>query len=495
VLRWLLIAAAVFYVPRRRIMIRKFSIAIAVALMVIGAAPAYAQDAELAKIRAEIKQMKDAYEKRIQELEKRLSEAETKAGKAEASASKAEQSAASAEAATAAASSARSGENAFNPAVSLILQGTYARTSQDPNAYKITGFAPSGGEVGPPKRSFGLGETELTLAANIDPYFRGIAIASLAPEGGVEVEEAYFQTLALPAGFGLKGGRFFSGIGYLNEQHQHAWDFQDAPLVYKAFLSNQLRQDGLQLKWIAPTDLLIELGAELSSGDRFPGSDRNKNGIGGSALFGHLGGDIGASTAWRTGVSYSRTSPANREYEDTDSLGGAVVNSFTGSAKLWGVDGVLKWAPNGNSTYTNFKLQGEYFRLKQDGALTYNDSAGSAVFGTVSDYFRADQSGWYVQAAWQFYPRWRVAYRYDSLRYGSLNNGIVLNGLGPTAADFPVLANYSPTRNTLMFDWGPTEFSRLRLQFASDKSRLGLTDNQVFVQYLYSLGAHGAHKF
>ena len=58
-----------------------------------------------------------------------------------------------------------------------------------------------------------------------------------------------------------------------------------------------------------------------------------------------------------------------------------------------------------------------------------------------------------------------------------------------------MLASYSPHRNTLMLDWSPTEFSRLRLQLASDKSRLGVTDNQVFVQYIYSLGAHGAHKF
>ena len=44
-------------------------------------------------------------------------------------------------------------------------------------------------------------------------------------------------------------------------------------------------------------------------------------------------------------------------------------------------------------------------------------------------------------------------------------------------------------------DFNPSEFSRLRLQFASDKSRLGVTDNQVFLQYIMSLGAHGAHKF
>jgi hypothetical protein len=474
-------------------------IAAAVALAFAG--PALAQDSELGKIRNEIKQMRDAYEKRIQELEKRLSDAESKAGKAEAAATKAESTASKAEqnsakAETAASSAAnRTGENAFNPAVSLILQGTYGNTSQDPNTYQITGFVPSGGEVAPPKRSFGLAETELAITANIDHYFRGVAIMAVAPEGGIDVEEAYFQTLALPRGFSLKGGRFFSGIGYQNEQHQHAWDFQDAPLVYKAFLGNQLKQDGLQFKWIAPTDLLVELGAEISSGDKFPGSDRNKNGIGGSAVFANLGGDIGTSTAWRIGASYLSASPNGRSYEDVDSLGGATTNTFTGDAKLMGVNGVLKWAPNGNPYYNNFKLQGEYFRLKQNGSFVYNDTAGSNVFGQVANSLDTSQTGWYTQAIWQFLPQWRVGYRYDRLNFGTLNNGIVNNGLGPTAADFPVLANYSPTRNTLMFDWNPSEFSRLRLQFASDKSRMGLTDNQVFVQYIYSLGAHGAHKF
>ena len=340
-----------------------------------------------------------------------------------------------------------------------------------------------------------LGETELAIASNIDPYFRGVAIASLAADGGVEVEEAYFQTLALSNGFTVKGGRFFSGLGYLNEQHQHAWDFQDAPLVYKAFLGNQLKQDGVQLKWIAPTDLLVELGAELGAGRQFPGNDANKNGIGSSALLAHIGGDVGDSTAWRTGISQVHFSPNGRSYQDTDTLGGAVTNTFTGSATLWAADAVLKWSPHGNPTYNNFKLQGEYFRLSQDGLLSYNDTAGSAIFGQKTASFSSAQTGWYTQAAWQFVPAWRVGYRYDRLNYGSVNNGIVTGGLGPVAADFPLLASYSPTRNSAMLDWSPTEFSRLRLQFASDKSRLGQTDNQIFLQYIYSLGAHGAHQF
>ena len=37
--------------------------------------------------------------------------------------------------------------------------------------------------------------------------------------------------------------------------------------------------------------------------------------------------------------------------------------------------------------------------------------------------------------------------------------------------------------------------SRLRLQVARDQSRHGEPDNQVWLQYVMSLGAHGAHKF
>ncbi|MGE5524567.1 MAG: hypothetical protein ACM3SS_12705 [Rhodospirillaceae bacterium] len=460
---------------------------IAAAVALACAAPAYAQETELGKIREEIRLMRQAYEQRIQQLEKRLADAEAKAGKAE-------QSAAQAQSTAIEATRRPAGENAFNPAMSLILQGTATRTSRDPNTYQITGFAPSGGEVGPPKRGFGLGESELFITSNIDPYFRGQLVASLTPENTAEVEEAFFQTLALGKGFTLKGGRFLSGIGYQNEIHQHAWDFQDAPLAYKAFLGGRLVDDGVQLKWVAPTDMLIELGGEAGRGLNFPGTDRNKNGAGAWSLFGHLGGDIGTSTAWRAGLSYYRTSPENRSFEDSDSLGNAITQAFTGTSKLWIADFVLKWAPNGNAAVNNFKLQGEYFRRTEDGRLTYND--GGAVFGTLADALNTRQSGWYLQGVYQFMPQWRLGYRYDRLNMGTVSNGIVANGLGPSALDFPLLMTaHNPTRNTVMLDWSPTEFSRIRLQFASDKSRANATDNQVMLQYIYSLGAHGAHRF
>ena len=391
------------------------------------------------------------------------------------------------------------GTNAFNPDISIILQGTAARSSEDPNAFQITGFAPSGGEVGPLPRSFSLGESELFITSNIDPYFRGQLVASFTPENTLEVEEAFFQTLALGHGFTLKGGRFLSSIGYQNQIHQHAWDFQDAPLPYKAFLGGRLNDDGVQLKWVAPTDLLIELGGELGRGRSFPASDPNRNRVGMWSLFGHVGGDIGASTAWRAGLSYLKTSPEGRAFTDVDSLGNPdVTQSFTGDSKMWIADFILKWAPGGNAYATNFKLQGEYFRRNEDGQLTYDDTTSpTPQFGAAfTDGYSSRQSGWYLQGVYQFIPRWRVGYRYDRLSHGTVSNGIVSSGAGPTAADLPLLmTDHNPNRNTLMVDWSLSEFSRFRLQLAADKSRAGVTDNQILLQYILSLGAHGAHTF
>ncbi|HKU47355.1 MAG TPA: hypothetical protein VJQ58_10755, partial [Burkholderiales bacterium] len=86
-------------------------------------------------------------------------------------------------------------------------------------------------------------------------------------------------------------------------------------------------------------------------------------------------------------------------------------------------------------------------------------------------------------------PRCRAGYRYDRLSHGTVSSDL-------TQAQAPLLlTDYNPTRNSVMVDWSATEFSRLRLQLAQDKSRIGVTNNQVLVQYIFSLGAHGAHTF
>ena len=449
-------------------------------------------DVEMQELREQVRQMKREYEQRIDALEQRLREAEARTQTAEGAAGAAARSA-KVEPKAAQAGARAGGEGAFNPAVSLTLSGVYGSLSQDPARYQIGGFVPSGGDVEPGKRGFSLGESELALAANVDHLFRGVLIAALQPDDGIGVEEGYVQTLALSQGLTLKAGRFFSSLGYQNELHTHAWDFADAPLASKAFLGGRHTDDGLQLKWLAPTDSYFELGAEAGRGRGFPGSDRDKNGVGAANLFARLGGDIGAGAAWRLGLSHLRTSAQNRRYGDLNALGAEVENSFNGSSRLWVLDGVFKWAPEGNATRTNLKLQGEYFRRNEEGNLSY-DTAAVTPAGPQTGALRAAQSGWYAQGVYQFMPRWRVGSRHDRLNPGSVKLGLVDSG-ALAAADFPIFSSHRPTRNTLMLDFNPSEFSRLRLQLAQDQSRPGASDRQWYLQYIMSLGAHGAHGF
>lgn len=474
------------------------ALAIGVALSGLPALSPAATDPNLQALREEIAQMKQAYEQRINTLEKRLAQAEASvAGASRAAPAAAPSPLASASPATS--------SSAFNPSMSLILSGMYANLKENPDKtpYRITGFAPSMGEVAPPARGFSLGESELVLEANIDHLWRGRLNLALPPEEGEPpaVEEAFIQTAALGHGFGIKAGRMLSGIGYMNEQHAHAWDFSDAPLAYKAFFGNQLRADGVQLKWLAPTDIFFELGIEAANGGNFPSTERGKNGSSMGSLFAHVGGDINVSSAWRAGLSLVAASPRDREYAEADALGADASRFFSGKSRTLIADAVWKWAPQGNANNAYFKLQGEYFRRRENGTLAYDDTGGSNVFGAGSDGYGSRQSGFYLQGVVKFAPQWRVGYRYDRLDYGSLNIGLVNGAIAGsaggtlTAADFGLLAPNDPRRNTVMLDWSPSEFSRVRLQYARDQSQSGVTDNQMWLHYIVSLGAHGAHSF
>lgn len=433
------------------------------------ACPAYA-DADLDALRAELNTLKSAYETRIQALEARLQATETQATKVTPAKHAAPPSAPEAAA-----------SNRFNPEISLIMQGRYA-TLKSQSESPTTGFM-SSGKIEAPTRGFSVDDSELVISANIDPYFRGYFNAVLKDDA-VGVEEAWVQTLALGNGLTLKGGRFRSGIGYQNAQHPHAWDFATNSLMGDTLFGEGYGNDGLQLKWVAPTELFTELGAEIGRGANFPGSDRNQNGIGSYALFGHLGGDVGVSHSWRGGVSYLSTRAQSRSGSLTDFNGSVVNTRFSGDTKTWLADVVWKWAPQGNATQTNLKLSAELFRREESGNMNCDDGlCGSGSLGA----YRTIQTGAYAQGVYQFMPRWRTGYRYDLLDPGSLNYGANNSNLARS--------DYRPTRHSLMVDYSPSEFSRLRLQYTKDQSRVEQNDNQWVVQYIHSLGAHGAHAF
>lgn len=370
--------------------------------------------------------------------------------------------------------------NQYNPKISLILNTTYASFSSKAPA-DVPGFL-LGDSAGFTRSGISLGETELAAEANIDDVVHGWVTLSVAPEGGVNVEEAFVNTLALPYGFAAKLGRFFSDIGYQNHQHAHAWEFADAPLVYRAMLNGQLGDDGVQVRWLAPTDLLVEVGAEALRGDAFPAGGSNRSGASNSlAGFVHVGGDAGSGGSWRVGLSHLKANADKRLTGDD------IKTSFTGDSGLSILDLVYKWAPDGNPSVTNFVGQAEFFYRKEDGSLVYNPT-GSA---DASSY-QGNQQGFYLQGVYQFMPRWRVGLRYDQL---SASN-TVANPVPGTTLETLADNSRNPRRYSAMTDFSNSEFSRVRLQYNRDQSRPnGVTDNQVLVQFIFSMGSHPAHQF
>lgn len=385
----------------------------------------------------------------------------------------------------------------FNPAISLILDGRYSDYDEKnlPN-YEVPGFM-VGGEAGLPTKGFSTGHNELGISANVDDRFYAkftAAIIEAHAGAEVELEEAWFETLGLGNGFTLKGGKFFSGLGYLNQQHEHAYDFVDAPLVYQAMLGGKLIDTGVQARWLAPTDFYLELGVEVLSGKTFPGGE-NVDGNQGNSLFVKTGGDIGESNSWQLGFSHYTSEFDVREGGGHAHGGGAAadIELLNGETGISVVDWVYKWAPDGNTAQHNFKLQAEFFQRAEKGAGEITEAANSAS----ADY-DGKQEGFYVAAVYQFIPKWRAGVRFDKISSDNklsnfVNAGITRDefadetGLGP--------ASHDPESVSLMLDYSHSEFSRLRFQISDVELQKGQSENLYHVQYIMSLGAHGAHRF
>ncbi len=386
--------------------------------------------------------------------------------------------------------------NEFNPAISLILDGHFAELEHD--EMTLPGFQ-LGGEAGLPANGFSLGHSELSLSANVDDRFYGLMNAAIVHEEGetsLELEEAYIETLGLGNGFNLKAGRFFSSIGYLNSIHDHAHDFTDRPLTYDALLGGHLADTGLQLNWVAPTDIYWVIGAEVLAGSEYP-SGENENNNSGFALFMKFGGDISASSSWQLGISHYKASFDTREaggHHHGDGEEVADNELMDGNVALTGVDLVYKWAPDGNMKERYFKLQAEYFLRAEKGDSSFVEEEG--VEEATGDY-DGKQTGFYIQAVYQFKPFWRVGLRYDQLMADNDIDDITLTGLSEDEylEESGLRDEDDPHQHSIMIDYSPSHFSRIRLQFNQLDTGHDQDIDMVMLQYTMSLGSHGAHKF
>jgi hypothetical protein len=382
--------------------------------------------------------------------------------------------------------------NEFNPAISLILDGRYVDYHDE---FELPGFM-LGPESELPANGFSLGHSELTLSANVDNQFFGSTSLAIAEHDGsteLELEEAYLETLGLGHGATLKFGRFLSHIGYLNNKHEHSWAFYDAPLIYTALFGKTLYDDGIQARWLAPTDLFVELGIEVTRGNHFPGGENDGNE--GRAMFAKIGGDATNNLSWQLGASayssqfHERSGEGHSHGHDDEHS--AELEMEDGEVDIAGVDAVLKWAPSGNPRQQQWVLQAEYFRRQENATTIFTEETNSIT----SDY-DGEQTGYYAQLLYRFHPNWRTGIRYGAVEADNQFTELESDGIDMDEflEETELGSNETIERKSLMFEYNPSEFSRLRLQY--NHRDWGENRDELWVlQYSMSLGSHGAHSY
>ncbi|MCC5857998.1 MAG: zinc-regulated TonB-dependent outer membrane receptor [Ectothiorhodospiraceae bacterium] len=420
---------------------------------------------------------------------------------------------------------------AFNPAISVILDGVYQNTFSG-EAHGPAGFDDGHGHGHGHghdhglEDGFNLRETEIAFSATVDRYFDALAV--LAVDGDhVEVEEAYITTRSLPAGLQLKAGKFLSDIGYINRQHPHDWQFVDRPLVSEyLFGDHGLQETGVQLSWLAPTPFYSRLGLEVLQGSSSgvanhigsgnhtvlgyggdPGTGgperlrwRADNGLDDASgprlvtAFAKFAPDLGYSHAAQFGLSggYSRS------WQNLEAHSSGRLETWDGDAWFAGLDAVYKYDSGRAYGHGDWVVQAEYFyraidvdyasREFTDGSTLEPQAAGDTFSGT------AKQDGAYLQTIYGFAPRWNAGLRAEAL--GLTNDSLVPDRSRGRFESFGTSYRYAAQVSFM-----PTEFSRIRLQvnhtdFADDNGH----DHDhgawtAMLQFNMSLGVHGAHDF
>ncbi|MCK7576227.1 MAG: TonB-dependent receptor [Chromatiales bacterium] len=407
--------------------------------------------------------------------------------------------------------------SAFNPQISVILNGNYYNDGRRGSGAALVGQAlqPSGGSAhghdhghdhdhsghghshGELNNGFNFSEAELSFSATVDPYFDAATYLAILGDGDVHLEEAWLQTRGLPHGLRVKAGKFLSDFGYANNQHPHAWDFVDQNLAYLNLLGDHGLQDtGVQLTWMPKLPVYTLLGVEALQGDQEVvgatlgesdqhrlGLDETKNGPRLWTLFAKVAPDLGLDHALQVGVSYARNTQHQEVHTHTHAGEDEIhENALAGEADLWGLDLVYKYDGSGPHGQGDFKFQTEYLRSVKD--LNIRASAHPEIIGSRRTF---TTDGFYAQALYGIAPRWTAGVRYDVL-------GLTNEVSGGKRADYG-----SSDRWSLNLTWSLSEFSQLRAQYARNDILVAANERERFdafyLQFLMSLGSHGAHTF
>jgi hypothetical protein len=290
-----------------------------------------------------------------------------------------------------------------------------------------------------------LEEAEASFQAVIDPYARGDFFIAVGPEGA-ELEEGFITFTSLPGGLLVKAGKLRGQFGKVNAMHTHALSWTDRPLVTRNLVGGDegISDGGVSVSKLIPNRLLfLEATGEVFGGrsDVFAGSDRSQ-----MSYIGRLRGyrDLTEGTNIDLGTSFAFG------YTDVEP---------DATRRLFGVDATLRYRPLRRAIYRRFLARTE---------LVWNQDRLESTRPTVF--------GMYASGEYQFARRWFAGGRYDY-------------------SQRPLDSSLVDTGGAATLTFWPSEFSQVRGQYRRTNYAEGVTANEFLFQFLFSIGAHGAHVF
>jgi len=291
----------------------------------------------------------------------------------------------------------------------------------------------------------------------------------------VNLEEGYLTFTALPAGLQLRVGKMRAAFGRVNTLHNHVLPWTDRPLVNQNLVGGEdgIDDAGLSLSRIlpAPKGFFMEGTAQIFRGDStntFRAVHRDDVS---TVEHLHIYRDLNESTNLDIGGSFAR---GHSPFAD-------------GTNQLVGADLTLRWKPLRRAIYHSFVARSE-FVWAHTGVAGIETTLHRPIEGTAKPF------GFYVSGDYQFGRRWFLGGRFDRSQRGNCL---------PTNPDTTTLCNPSLGLTTLLQDTGgsliltywPSEFSQIRGQVRRTSYGEGLIANELIFQFMFSMGAHGAHPF
>jgi hypothetical protein len=320
----------------------------------------------------------------------------------------------------------------------------------------------------PSKTGFTLQQLEMAIGKSVDPYFRFDANLVFS-QFGVEVEEAYGTTLALPWGLQARLGQFLTRFGRFNPTHPHTWDFIDQPFtIGRLFGAEGNRGLGAELSWLVPVDWYVELMGSMTDA---AGESTARSFFGADAL-----------QRIRGALDFQHTLTLKQFFEVSEAVSlawglsaatGPNATGFANRTDIYGSDVYLKFRPLGYGESTIVSLHAEvFYRRRQVPSDLLQDVGG------------------FAQLFWRFERNWATALRYEL--------GTPSSGESVAPGDLNLDPDWIEDRHRVSANvtYWPTEFSRIRAQGAVDFPTWTATPAYSLILAIeLSVGAHGAHVF